>query len=272
MGTPYAEVIGDPVEHSKSPLIHRFWLEKLGIEGDYRATRVAPDALGDFLRARASDPDWRGCNITIPHKEAALSWAASLSPAAAEAGAVNTLVPVSGGLAGFNFDVDALAADVLPKAQEAASMEQAVIVIGAGGAARAVLQILRNVPTLDIAILNRNRARAETLLHDFALAGAALPLDARLPPAGLVVNASSLGMTGYPPLEIDLSPAGRPTVYDLVYAPIETDLLRQARQRGLATFDGLTMLIGQARLAFERFFRLPPPQGTEPELRELLTR
>lgn len=271
MSVPYAEVIGDPVAHSKSPLIHEFWLEKLGLEGEYRAIRVAAEALPAYLETRRGDPDWRGCSVTLPHKEKVLPLLDGLAPDAQEAGAVNLVIPTDRHLTGHNSDVTALRDEIVRIAGEASLRVMAVVVIGAGGAARAVLQVLRDVPDLEVWILNRDLAKADALLRHFGLTGRAAPLEAQLPPAYLIVNASSLGMAGFPDLPLDPRDAGKPYVVDLVYSPVETGLLRRARESRMLTTDGISMLIGQARIAFEYLFRLAPPPGCEEELRGLLS-
>jgi shikimate dehydrogenase len=269
MGAPYAEVIGDPIGHSRSPLIHNFWLEKLGRGGTYRSMRVALDELPTYFANRRADPGWRGCNVTMPHKQAVLPFLDDLMEEARDAGAVNTIVRAGKRLIGHNSDVLALRHDVAPAAQEAAALDLPMVLFGAGGAARAVLQAVRDVEGISVAIVNRDQAKAEALLASFGLPGTSLPLGAPLPATTLIVNASSLGMEGFPPLPVrrgDLSGL----VYDLVYAPPETGLLRLARSRGLATLDGLHMLIEQARFAFQYFFSFVPPTASDGELRELL--
>jgi shikimate dehydrogenase len=272
MGVPYAEVIGDPIAHSKSPIIHKFWLEKLGLDGDYRRAHVRADELQRYFETQRRDPDWRGCNVTIPHKEAVLEFLDESAAEAMSAGAVNAIVRDGERLVGLNTDVLALKPVLEPEAAEAALLELPVVLFGAGGAARAVLQAIRDVADIRVVIINRDVSKAETLLAAFGLQGEGIPLGSRVPPTGLVVNASSLGMIGFPPLPADLTDVSGALVYDLVYAPAQTELLRMARAKGLATLDGFTMLIQQARLTFQHFFRVAPPPGTEPELRELLTR
>jgi shikimate dehydrogenase len=264
----YAEVIGDPIGHSKSPLIHGFWLEALGIDGDYRATHVTPEGLGDYFDARRADPAWRGCNITIPHKQAALAHVEDRGGVRDTIGAINlALVAEDGALIGTNTDAGGFYAPI-------ADFDLAgtpVVVIGAGGAARAVLFALSRLDVGPVTILNRNVLKAAALLSSFGLKGRALPLGAALPEVGLLVNASALGMAGQPALELDLSPLpDQALVYDLVYAPVETPLLAAARARGLDTVDGLEMLIGQAALAFELLFGAAPPRERDDELRALL--
>jgi shikimate dehydrogenase len=264
----YAEVIGDPIGHSKSPLIHGFWLKALGIDGDYRATHVAPDGLGDYFAARRSDPAWRGCNITIPHKQTALDHVEDRGGVRDTIGAINlALVAEDGALIGTNTDAGGFYAPIADLDLAGAP----VAVIGAGGAARAVLFALSRLGVGPVTILNRNVLKAAALLGSFGLKGQALPLSAPLPAVSLLINSSALGMAGQPPLNLDLSPLPeQAVVYDLVYAPIETALLAAARARDLDTVDGLEMLIGQAALAFELLFGAAPPRERDDELRALL--
>jgi shikimate dehydrogenase len=268
--TKFAEVIGHPISHSKSPLIHRFWLEQLGIVADYRARDVLPENLGGYLEEMARNPDWRGCNITIPHKVAALDFVTDPGDVRGSIGAINTVFRgEKGELIGTNTDAGGFYGPIadLPLAGETA------IVIGAGGAARAVLFALAQADIGEVVLLARNALKGSALLSHFGLKGRVLPLDARLPEAALLVNASPLGMKGQEPLELDLSHLPEHAlVYDLVYAPIETTLLKAARARDLATVDGLEMLVGQAAIAFELFFGKAPPVDGEDMLRaNLLT-
>jgi shikimate dehydrogenase len=266
--TAYAEVIGDPIKHSKSPDIHGFWLEKLGLVAQYKANHVLPEALGDYFTSRQSDPDWRGCNITIPHKLAALDFVSDPGDVRSSIGAINTVFRGQDGeLIGTNTDAGGF---YLPIA-DLDLVGATAIVIGSGGAARAILFALAQADVGEVILLARSGLKAAGLLAHFGLKGRVLPLDTKLPPAQLLVNASPLGMTGQPPLDLDLSPLpGEALVYDIVYAPLETALLKQARMRGLDTVDGLDMLIGQAALAFELFFGQSPPPDCEEELRARL--
>jgi shikimate dehydrogenase len=266
--TPYAEVIGDPIAHSKSPIIHGFWLEKLGIAGRYDVCHVRDDGLAEYFVKRADDLNWRGCNITIPHKISALDHVTDPGDVRSSIGAINTVFRSGKGeLIGTNTDAGGF---YLPIADIEWAGKSAILV-GGGGAARAVLFALAQADIGDVTILARNGLKAAGLLAHFGLRGKILPMDARLPPADLLVNASPLGMKGQDPLVLDLSPLPRGAlVYDLVYAPLETALLRDARSRDLETIDGLDMLIGQAALAFELLFGRAPPPDCEDELRARL--
>lgn len=268
-GQAYAEVIGDPIAHSKSPMIHGFWLNALGIKAAYRATHVTPDGLADYFAARRDDAEWRGCNVTVPHKVAALDLVPDPGGVRDSIGAINTVFrDGSGAWIGTNTDAAGFYAPLADFELEGA----AVAVVGAGGAARAVLFALARAGVERVTILNRSPLKAMGLLSTFGLKGDAVALDAPIPPVALLVNASSLGMAGQPPLDLDLSALPEDAVvYDAVYAPLETGLLKAARARELATVDGLEMLIGQAALAFELFFGKAPPRERDDELRALLT-
>lgn len=273
--TRYAEVIGDPVAHSKSPDIHRHWLARLAISGDYRKTRVTPDELASYLQARRSDPDWRGCNVTIPHKEAMASLLDEIAPDAAAIGAVNCVVREGERLVGYNSDMNGIAAALGAKPLGS----RHVAVIGAGGAARAMLAYLAGRQPASIAIVARDPAKAEPLrtladgvdLRFLALENAEIALEG----AALIVNASPLGMDGAPAMPEDLlraveANARGAILFDMVYQPLETEFLRRGAAAGGEPVDGLTMLIGQARSAFERFFRVEPPSSNT-EVRAVLS-
>lgn len=265
----YAEVIGDPIAHSKSPLIHGFWIDALGLEAEYRKCHVTAEGLADYFAVRRADPAWRGCNITIPHKQTALELVEDRGGVRNSIGAINLAMRAEdGALIGTNTDAGGFYAPIAALDLTGAR----VAVIGAGGAARAVLFALSRIGVGSVTIINRNVLKAAALLAAFGLKGEALPLGAALPPAELLVNTSALGMIGQPPLEIDLAPLpDDAVVYDIVYAPLETPLLRAARARDLEVVDGLEMLIGQAALAFELLFDAAPPRERDDELRALLT-
>ena len=270
MSKPYAEVIGDPIAHSKSPLIHGFWLDTLGIDAGYRAEHVTPDMLTDYFAGRRNDSNWRGCNITIPHKEAALDHVEDRGGLRESIGAINTVLRDDRGtLIGTNTDSAGFYAPIAGMDLDGAP----VALIGAGGAARAVLFALKRAGAGPVTLFNRTPLKAAGLLAAFEFKSDVLPLDAPLPPVSLLINASPLGMVGQDALDLDLGPLPEDAiVYDLVYAPLETSLLAAARDRDLTTIDGFEMLIGQAAIAFELFFSEPVPRDRDDELRELLTR
>jgi shikimate dehydrogenase len=268
MTKAYAEVIGDPIAHSKSPLIHGFWLEKLGIDADYRLAPVKAEDLRVYFAERRADPLWRGCNVTIPHKSAVFEIADRCEGAAQKAGAANCVTPDHGELVATNTDVFGF----LEPFADVDFDNSDVIVIGAGGASRAVLIALALHGYGAVHLHNRDVEKAAALLEALGIRGEALPLDAPWASADLLVNASALGMEGYPPLPMDIEalPAGA-TVCDVVYTPLETPLLAAARAANLRAVDGLHMLIGQAGIAFEAFFGEAAPRQHDAELRELLT-
>lgn len=265
----YAHVIGDPIAHSKSPLIHRFWIEALGLDADYRRQHVPAGELADYIAGACGDANWRGCNVTLPHKVAVMDLVDDPGDVHGSIGAMNTLVRQGDGrVIGTNTDAAGFVSPI-------AGLDLAgrpVAVVGAGGAARAVLFALARLGVGPVTVFNRTPLKAAGLLASYGLKGEVKPLNAPLPPAALLVNTSSLGMTGQPPLELDLGPLpDDAVVYDIVYTPLETDLLAAAHARGLDTVDGLDMLIGQAALAFEMFFGVEPPRERDEELRALLT-
>jgi shikimate dehydrogenase len=275
---PYAEVIGDPIAHSKSPLIHGFWLDKLGIAAEYRKTLVRADELEAFLAQRRGDPDWRGCNITIPHKESAFALLGSdgLGEGEPAFGAINTIVRHPNAvLRGYNTDLKGVVGPLSSYLDRFGGL--AVAILGAGGAARAALYGLASLAgTQSLTILARRPEQAEVMLQHLprSLPTAVKPIDsASLEGIDLLVNASPLGMIGKPPLDLSLDAMRpeHPLVFDMVYAPLETDLLRRARAAGIETIDGLQMLVGQAAYAFELFFGQPAPRAHDAELRALLT-
>lgn len=283
MSGAYAEVIGDPIRQSKSPAIHGYWLERLGLDGDYRATHVTTGGLADFIAARRQDPDWRGCNVTMPHKQAVIALLDRLDPLAARVGAVNTIVPEGGELVGYNTDVPGFLEPLRPLLDQPHLFRMARV-LGTGGAARAIIAALAG-EGLVLVLAGRDPAKARALLdeldptgehHVTDLAHFAGPtdfaFDDRAGCFDLIVNATALGMTGHPPLAFDLSHAPPGSVfYDIVTSPLDTAFLRAARERGFRTVDGLSMLIGQADHAFRRFFGALPPRGpADDELRARL--
>ena len=256
-GARLAGVMGWPVAHSRSPRIHGYWLEQKGIDGAYLPLAVRPETLGAALAALPA-LGFRGCNLTAPHKEAALDHMASLSVTARRIGAVNTVtVANDGALHGDNTDGFGFISHLR---QEAPSWEPSlpVALLGAGGAARAVMDALRAEGVPEIRVANRTSERAAALATAVADAVRPLPWDDRaaaLEDCGLLVNTTQLGQVGKPALDLDLGllpPSA--VVYDLVYAPLETELIRAARTRGNAAVDGLGMLLHQARPGFAAWF------------------
>lgn len=266
MAVPYAEVIGDPIDHSLSPAIHKFWLGKLGRPGDYRASRCTARELEAYLKRRCSDPFWRGCNVSAPLKAEAARLALDPTGICAVIGAANVIFrsPLGCGV-GANTDVIGLAVAL------AEAVPARAVIIGAGGAARAALTVLRNRHAADVTLLVRDPRRVPATAA-LCLDNAANALDG----ADCLINATPLGMTGGPPMSgtvldglANMAPDA--LILDMVYAPVETALLRRAREEGRRTVDGLTMLIGQAGPAFELFFGVPAPREHDSELREQLT-
>lgn len=260
-----ALVIGYPVAHARSPLIHGFWLEEMGLSGAYERREVKPGEVTSFLRALPEN-GYVGANITVPHKEEAFAACDSLTARARAAGAVNTVWFENGRLMGDNTDGLGFVSHLnqfWPDRSRAAR----VLLLGAGGAARGLVLPLLESGAAMITVTNRSRARAEALVQDLAAANPAAPLKVldwekrseALAEADLLVNTTSLGMKGQPPLEIDLSKAGPDTIVaDIVYVPLETPLLAAARQRKLRTLDGLGMLLHQAVPGFEHWFGRTP--------------
>lgn len=263
-------LIGWPAAHSRSPIIHKYWLKSFGIDGDYRIEAVQPEDFATFIGS-LSARGYTGANVTIPHKEQALA----LSDADARAravGAANTLWLDGGKLRATNTDVEGFInnLDVASPGWDTRTNE--VLVLGAGGSARAVLFGLIERGIRTIHLVNRTLPRAEELARQFGTSVKPATWDkvaGLLPRASLLVNTTSLGMKGQPPLEIDvgLLPAGA-TVADNVYVPLDTVLLTAARKRGLVTADGLGMLLHQAVRGFSLWFGRTP-QVTD-ELRALV--
>lgn len=265
-----AFVIGHPIAHSRSPLIHRYWLDRHGIEGSYEAFDIAPRDLDAFLdRVRAGE--FAGGNVTIPHKRAVFAACDRHDAVAREIGAVNTLVCEGGMLAGRNTDRYGFLAN-LDAACSGWDEGAAAIVLGAGGGARAVLSALKSRGFAPIHVLNRTPERADALAGDFGPGVQAGPLSAFsacAERASIVVNTTSIGMQGTAFDGLDLAQLpDRCVVTDLVYDPLETPLLAAARQRGLRTVDGLGMLLHQAVPGFAAWFGVTP-DVTE-ELRALV--
>lgn len=262
-------VVGWPIKHSRSPVIHRFWLRELGIEGDYVVQPVEPERAAIFF-ARFADSGYVGGNVTVPHKETAYAAVGRREPAARAIGAVNTLWLEEGVLVGSNTDGAGFLANL---DQETPGWDRAggtALVLGAGGAARAVVWALTTRGFARIHLVNRTASRAASLAERFGptvLPASEAALPGLLAEADVLINTTSLGMEGQPPLAIDLTPMKKAAlVNDLVYVPLETPLLAAARARGLAAVDGLGMLLHQAVPGFEKWFGTRP--NVTPALRE----
>ncbi|WP_448582999.1 shikimate dehydrogenase family protein [Thermaurantiacus sp.] len=271
-GLPVAGVMGWPVAQSKSPHIHRFWLQALGRDGDYVRLPVRPEALGAALRGLPA-LGFAGVNLTLPHKVAALAHVDAADDRARAVGAANLVRVEDGGLVASNSDVEGV--------REALALLEVgsgstVAVLGSGGAARAALAALAELGVGEVRLVARNGEAARALLEAFALPGRVWALaDAGTAFAGaVVVNATSLGMAGAAPMPAPLVDAvgAAAGVFDMVYAPLETALLARGRGKGLPVVDGLVMLIGQARAGFRAFFAAEPPRERDAELRALLTK
>ena len=273
-----AGVMGWPVSHSLSPVLHGYWLSRYNIKGSYEAIPVHPGELEKAL-SDLRKKFYRGVNLTVPHKESALGYVDKIDNVAKRIGAINTIiVEETGALVGSNTDAIGFKEnlrDIVPEEVEYAWSGKPAVVLGAGGAARAVCVALMDIGIKEIRIVNRNADRAVELIaqvEGMAHLSSVYKWDKRadtLSDAGLLVNTTALGMTGKPTLNIDLTELPiDATVHDIVYTPQETDLLFNARQRGNKVVDGLGMLLHQARPGFYAWF------GTDPivtsELRQVV--
>jgi shikimate dehydrogenase len=268
---PRAGVVGWPIEHSRSPTIHRYWLKELGIPGNYDKFAVRPEDFRQFADTIGKD-GFLGANVTAPHKEAAFEACDHRTAVAEALGAVNTLWREDGRLWGDNTDVAGFLANLDEATPGWDERKSFAIVIGAGGAARGIIHALVARGFARIAVFNRTQSRAEALAQHFGGSTVAIPLGdlaTELPNADLLVNASSLGMVGQPPLTLDVSALpGRAVVADAVYVPLRTPLIEVARARGLRVAEGLGMLLHQAAPAFARWFGARPV--VTPALRALV--
>ena len=264
-GRPFAAIVGWPVEHSRSPALHAYWLHKHDIDGHYGRLPVepTPEALAGLVAFLKRTPNARGCNLTLPHKVGIMPLLDRLHPTAERIGAVNTVIKhVDGTLEGRNSDGFGFMEALRYNAPHWSADEGPVAVLGAGGAARAVVASLVDAGVPELRLVNRTRSAAVDLGVAFT------PDDGRrivfdswddrgraLKVVTLLVNTTALGMHGQPPLDIDLSLLPRSAaVYDIVYVPLETGLLAAARSRGNRCIDGLGMLLHQGRVGFEAWF------------------
>jgi shikimate dehydrogenase len=276
---PIAGVIGQPIAHSLSPLIHGTWLKRFGLPGRYERREIAPDRFQEDVRSLLTQQGWVGMNVTLPHKQAAFNFCECLDDAARRLGAVNTMVTLPDGrIEGRNTDLYGFRTNLETAPGWSETGRGMALVLGAGGAARAVIAALQDLGFAKIYIANRSLDRAQELaanlsqndpdtLYPVAWAG----ISDLLPSCDLLVNTTSLGMVGQPPLHLDLDPLPQSAfVTDIVYKPLETDLLAQARARGNATVDGLGMLLYQAIPGFQAWFNPPTPPVVDQALRDIV--
>ena len=264
MNTLTAGVLGYPVEHTLSPRLHSYWLKLYGIDGTYEKIATKPEELVATLRNLAAK-GYRGVNLTVPHKEAALKLVDEIDPLAESVGAINTIIMRDdGGLLGCNTDVFGFSENL--RMAGLSVKNKPVTLLGAGGAARAAIVALMDMGASDIRIMNRTPDRAEILRNEF---GKTISVYAwgdtkALKESALLANATSLGLKGQPPLELALDDLPKTAwVTDMVYAPLITPLLERAAARGYKTVDGLGMLLHQARPAFQAFFGRDPQVTAE---------
>jgi shikimate dehydrogenase len=259
--TRLAGIMGWPVAHSRSPALHNFWIDEQGIDAAYVPLPVRPEQLEPALRALPL-LGFRGCNLTLPHKQMALSVVDRVEPLARRIGAVNTIVVAADGtLEGRNTDAFGFRENLRDRAPDWQPAAGPAVVLGAGGAARAVVAALIEDRVEEIRLTNRTIARAEAVAKDLASPSTRITVHpwetrpAALRDAGLLVNTTSLGMSGEPKLELDLSALPLTAVVaDIVYVPLETELLAATRARGHRVVDGLGMLLHQGRPGFEAWF------------------
>ncbi len=258
----HAFVVGHPIKHSRSPLIHGHWLEKFEIAGSYRPIDVSPAAFPDFIaNLKGEQRSYVGGNVTIPHKEAAFQLVDRPDALSEELGASNTIWIEDGRLHATNTDGHGFVSNLDERAPGWDRIDRAVV-FGAGGASRAILQALRDRGISEIHVLNRTVGRAQELADRFGSQIYAHPLDALrevMSGAGLFVNTTSLGMDGDAAPDIDFGGlASGAIVTDIVYVPLKTPFLLQAERQGFATVDGLGMLLHQATPGFEKWFGVRP--------------
>ncbi len=270
-----AFVVGFPISHSRSPMIHNFWLKKYEIKGEYLARSVDKDKIQFFIK-NFENEGFCGGNVTIPYKEIAFANCNEVTEEARKTRAVNTVWLDSGRRLGDNTDIEGFLANIDSEAPAWDENCGHAAIIGAGGAARAVIAALARRGVPEITIVNRSLERMEHLVQEISGWGFRKIQPRRLEPghtsfdeANLLVNTTSLGMVGQPPLDVSLERlSAEAIVYDIVYAPLETNLLREARNRGLRIVGGLGMLLHQAAPAFERWFGMRPE--VTPDLRRLV--
>ena len=265
-------VLGSPITHSKSPILHSYWLKKYSIKGYYIPVEVKAQHLNQVLRSMPR-MGFVGANITIPHKETVMSLVDEISDRAATIGAANTLsFKANGVIFADNTDGEGFFENIRQSQPDWCARRGPALVLGAGGASRAVISALLHNSLSEIWVANRTKDRAQKLTTDFGARVTVInwnDIGKFIPLVSILVNATSLGMTGKPKLQIDLRGLSKETlVSDLVYSPLETDLLLLAKHKGCKTVDGLGMLINQAVPAFHRWFGKKPE--VDKRIRDLL--
>ncbi len=266
-------VIGWPINHSRSPLIHNYWLRMHGIEATYERLPIEPSRLREFIGSLASS-DYLGCNVTLPHKEAVYSLVNVEDPVTLRLGVVNTVFMKNGIAHGTSTDGEGFLASVKARTPTFSLRDRRVVMLGAGGASLAIAGAVLDAGASELAVANRNAERVAALGKRFGKRVKPVEWENRagtLPECGLLVNATPLGMTGQPPLSIDLSLLPRDAVViDIVYTPLRTALLEDAQRRGNVVVEGLGMLLHQAVRGFQLWFGVRPT--VTPELYDLVAR
>jgi shikimate dehydrogenase len=256
-----AAVIGWPISHSRSPLIHGYWLKKHDIAGTYERVPVMPEALPGFIDGIRRG-DFAGCNVTVPHKEAVLKLVDDADDIARAIGAANTLWMEGGWLKATNTDAHGFLANLAAAYPDWRDPPGVPLVVGAGGAARAVIHALRGAGCKNILLTNRTRARADELVDYFGDDVEALDWDRRhdgVADCSLLINTTTQGMAGQAALDVPVNALNPLSiVYDLVYVPLKTPLMQAAEACGLRTLGGLGMLLHQAGVGFEKWFGAKP--------------
>jgi shikimate dehydrogenase len=264
-------VIGWPISHSRSPIIHNYWLRQYGIEGSYSKEPVKPEDLQAFLQSLETQ-GLRGCNVTVPHKEAAFAASVIREPSAVAVNAANTLWLENGQLASANTDTYGFMANLDVSAPDWRQRAGHIVILGAGGSARAVVYGFLEAGMSDVRVFNRSLDRAAQIVQHFGERVAAFPWNVRnehLSEAAVIVNTTTLGMNGIGSPGVELVRAQKGAVVaDLVYAPLETEFLKDARANNLIAVDGLGMLLHQAVPGFEKWFGVRPT--VTPELYDLV--
>jgi shikimate dehydrogenase len=264
-------VIGSPIAHSRSPLIHGFWLKQLGIDGSYERVLVEPKDLGDFLK-NLKQNGYAGCNVTLPHKESALPFIDHIDDSVKAIGALNTVYLSASKTHATSTDGEGFVQNLLAHLPDFNLTDKTVVILGAGGSAKAIIERLLRAHVKLITVANRTLTRAEDLNTSFGTKVVPIePQYLNLRTCELLINTTSQGMAGQPPVDIDLSALPpHAVVADIVYVPLKTDLIKRAEALGLRAVPGLGMLLHQAVRGFELWFGVKPV--VTPELYALIAR